>query len=175
MHDKEMNKGRSTGIFGKSQKSENAYFGKYILITLITSCVVILFSSAITKVRQERFRMLETKKRLEEQVALLREKNTKLENDHTYLKDNPLRIEKEAREELGYLAPGEVVYEKYHFAINSPAKAKPETVITENRWKRFLFDGPFPWQFPTLIILVASAYYLISYHYEYKKLHKSKC
>ena len=44
---------------------KNKFFGKFVLMVFVTSCVVILFSSIITKVRQERFRMLESKTMLE--------------------------------------------------------------------------------------------------------------
>ena len=42
----------------------NPYFSKFVLLVFITSCVVILFSWTISKTRQERIRMLETKKLL---------------------------------------------------------------------------------------------------------------
>lgn len=152
-----------------------SYWGKFVLMVSITSCVVILFSSIISKTRQERIQILETKKVLEKQAARLEAENAQLENEYSALKNDPVRIEKEARELLGYIGTDEVFYEKYNFRIRSTSKKEPVKIVSQNKWKTFLFDGPFPWQFPALIILIAAAYYLISYHYEYRKLRQSNC
>lgn len=153
----------------------NKYFGKFVLMVFITSCVVILFSSIISKTRQERISMLETKKSLENHASRLEAENFKLGNEYSALKNDPVRIEKEARELLGYTGTDEVFYKKYNFRIKSIAKKEPVKTVSQNRWKIFLFDGLFPWQFPATIILVATAYYLISYHHEYRKLRQSNC
>ena len=154
---------------------KNKYFGKYVLIVFVTSCVVILFSSIITKVRQERFRMQESKTMLEKQAARLEGENSILDREYSALKSDPVRIEQEARNQFGYISPDEVTYSKYNFHIKSATKKEPAKVVSQNRWKAFLFECPFPWQFPALIVLIASAYYLISYHCEYRKLHQSNC
>lgn len=151
------------------------YFGKFVLIVFITSCVVILFSSLISKTRHERIRMLETKKILEKHASRLEAENFRLENEYSALKNDPVRIEKEARELLGYTGTDEVFYKKYNFHIKSITKKEPVKIVSQNRWKIFLFDGLFPWQFPATILLIATAYYLISYHHEYRKLHQSNC
>ncbi len=154
---------------------KNRFFGKFVLMVFVTSCVVMLFSSIITKVRQERFRMLEDKNALEQQTSQLETENARLALDHSALKSDPVRIEQEARNQFGYIAPDEVTYSKHNFHIKSVAKKEPVKVVSQNRWKAFVFDGQFPWQLPALIILIASAYYLISYHCEHRKLHKSGC
>ena len=153
----------------------NEYFGKFVLMVFITSCVVILFSSIITKVSQDRFRLLENKTALEKQAAQLEAENSILDREYSALQSDPVRIEQEARNQFGYIAPDEVTYSKYNFHIKSTTKKEPAKVVSQNRWKAFLFECPFPWQFPALIVLVASAYYLISYHCEYRKLHQSNC
>lgn len=160
---------------GGKLPGSDSYWGKFILMVFVTSCVVILFSSIISKTRQERFRMLETKKALEKHVAQIEAVNSGLEREYSALKSDPVRIEKEAREILGYTGVDEVFYEKYRFRIRSTVKKEPVKVASQNRWITFLMDGPFPWQFPALIVLIASAYYLISYQYEYRKLHQSNC
>ena len=153
----------------------NEYFGKCVLMVFITSCVVILFSSIITKVSQDRFRLLENKTALEKQAAQLEAENSILDREYSALQSDPVRIEQEARNQLGYIAPDEVSYPRYSFHIKSTAKKEPAKAASRNRWKAFLFEGPFPWQFPALIVLIATAYYLISYHCEYRKLHQSNC
>ncbi len=157
------------------EPDEKEYFGKFVLMVFVTSCVVILFSSIISNARQERFSMLEAKKVLEKQASRLEAENLRLEGEYSALKNDPVRIEKEARELLGYAGVDEVFYQKYNFRIKSITKKEPATVVSRNKWKTFLFDGPFPWQFPALIILVATAFYLVSYHYEYRKLRQSNC
>lgn len=154
---------------------EYNYFGKLILMIFATSCVVIVFSWIITKTRHDRLRMLNTKNILEKQVAALENENFVLEREQSTLKDDPIRIEKEAREQLGYIEPEEIIYERYNYRVKSTVRKEPATVAHQNHWKTFVFDGPFPWQVPALIILFASAYYVISYHYEYKKLHRPHC
>lgn len=153
----------------------NPYFRKFVLIMFITSSVVIFFSWTISKTRQERVRMLEVKKALEKQATRLEAENIRLENEYSALKKDPVRIEKEARELLGYTGADEVIYEKYRFRIKSTAQKEPTITASRNRWKVFLFDGAFPWQFPAFVILIAVSYYLLSYHYEYRKLRKSNC
>ncbi len=154
---------------------ENDYFGKFILMMFLTACVVILFSSMISSTRQEKFRMAGTKVLLEKQTARLQAETNRLEDEFTALKGDTGRVEKEARERFGYLGADEIIYPLYNFSVKNMAKREPVTLSFKNRWKAFLFDGPFPWQFPALIILISSAYYLISYHYEYRKLHQSGC
>lgn len=172
-----LNSPKAQGSQGGNEgySGRNKYFSKFVFMVFITSCVVILFSSLITKTRQERIRMLETKKILERHASRLEAENLRLENEYSALKSDPVRIEKGARELLGYTGVDEIFYEKYNFRIKSIAKKKPVMPVSQNRWKVFLFDGLFPWQFPATIILVATAYYLISYYYEHRKLHQSNC
>ena len=169
---------QTDGVAGSANNGfpgRNKYFGKLVFMVFITSCVVILFSSVITKVRQDRLRMLESKTMLEKQVAQLAAENSILDREYSALKSDPVRIEQEARNRFGYIAPDEVTYSKYNFHIKSTTKKEPSKAVSQSRWKAFLFEGAFPWQFPALIVLFASAYYLISYHCEYRKLHQSNC
>lgn len=161
------------GSCGKADGGD--YFGKFILMVFLTACVVILFSSMISRTRQEKFRMAGTKTLLEKQTARLQAETVRLECEFTALKGDAGRIEKEARERFGYLGTDEIVYPRYNFYVKNIAKREPVKTSSRNRWKAFLFDGPFPWQFPALIILISSAYYLISYHYEYRKLRQPGC
>lgn len=156
-------------------RDKNSYFNKFVILVFITSGVIIFFSWTISKIRQDRVRMLEVKKVLEKQATRLEAENLRLENEYSALKKDPVRIEKEAREVLGYTGSDEIIYNKYHFRIKSTTPNEPEKIPARNRWKAFLFDGAFPWQFPAFVILIAVAYYVISYHYEYRKLCKSDC
>ena len=104
---------------------KNKFFGKFVLMVFVTSCVVILFSSIITKVRQERFHMQESKTMLEKQAAHLEAENSILDREYSALKSDPVRIEQEARNQFGYIAPDEITYSKYNFHIKSTRKKEP--------------------------------------------------
>jgi len=158
---------------GKAGSSD--YFGKFILMVFITACVVILFSSMISRTRQEKFRMAGTKKLLERETARLQAETGRLEGEFTALKGDSVRIEKEARKRFGYVGSEEITYPRYNFYVKNVIKREPVKASFQNRWKAFLFEGPFPWQFPALIILFSSAYYLISYHYEHRKIRQPGC
>ena len=103
---------------------KNKFFGKFVLMVFVTSCVVILFSSIITKVRQERFRMQESKTMLEKQAAQLEAENSILDREYSALKSDPVRIEQEARNQFGYISPDEVTYSKYNFHIKKHYKER---------------------------------------------------
>lgn len=147
------------------------YLGKFILLVCITSCVAILFSSLINKSRQDRFHMIEIKNALEKQFEQLQSENIILEKEYSGLKQDPIRIEKEARDNFDFIAPGEILYPRYNFNLASVTKKEAGRTAPKNRWKALFFDGTIPWQFPALIILFSMSYYLISFHYEYRKLH----
>ncbi len=147
------------------------YLGKFMLLVCITSCVAMLFSSLINKSRQDRFHMMKTKNALEKQCEQLQSENLILEKEYAGLKQDPVRIEKEALDNFDFIAPGEILYPRYNFTMRSIAKKEVLREAPQNRLKAFFIDGPFPWQFPALIILFSMAYYLISFHYEYRKLH----
>ncbi|MDR4509833.1 MAG: septum formation initiator family protein [Candidatus Brocadiaceae bacterium] len=151
------------------------YFSKLVLLVLITSSVVILFSSLISKSRQERLRLEEAEKTLEKQYARLRTENKQLNLEYPALLTDPVRIEQEAREKLGYTGPDEIVYPKYSFRVKNSQKNMQEKSVPQNTWIQFVFEEAFPWQIPALIILISTAYFLISYHYEYRKLRKPDC
>lgn len=171
--DQDNSKQKAPRSSSKTISRKDRYFGKFVLLILITSCIVILFSWIISKTRQDRVHMLEVKKKLEKQAKQLEAENTGLEREYAALREDPVRVEKEARELLGYTKPDEIFYERYNFRIKRIVKNESVTEEPRNRWKAFLFDGPFPWQFPALIILISAAYYLITCHYEYRKLHRS--
>lgn len=163
------------GIKNSSPLKEKKYFGKFVLMVFVTSCVVILFSAIISKTRQERISMLESRKILEKQSARLEAENSRLAHEYDALKNDPVRIEKEARNRFGYMGTEEVAYPRYDFRIKSATPKETADATPQNHWKSFLFDGAFPWQLPALIILISSAYYLVSYHYEYRKLRQPGC
>lgn len=76
---------------------------------------------------------IELKQSLAEQVNRLSEENQKLSAQIEYLKNDNFYIEKKAREELGLMREGEVVYVLVGY---QPVKPKQETPHSQqtNRW-----------------------------------------
>ncbi len=60
---------------------------------------------------------------LDQQIQDLQTENTKLSQDVKELKNDPKAIEKEAREQLRYARPGEVVYVMPEAKADHPANA----------------------------------------------------
>ena len=81
---------QADGVAGECEQwisRRNKYFCKFVLMVFVTSCVVILFSSVISKVRQDRFRMLESKTMLEKQAAQLEAENSILDREYSAFKE----------------------------------------------------------------------------------------
>jgi len=57
------------------------------------------------------FKMRQTQHQLQEEIQQLSEENKKIEGDIHALRSDPARIEQVARERLGLVRPGEVVYQ----------------------------------------------------------------
>ncbi len=96
----------------------------------------------------------------------LRKKNESLKKENKALVDDPVQIEREARDNYGYTREGEVTYKKYKFNISEPESDKAEKQTKSGGLESFLFDGPFPWQVPLGLILIATLFLLLSYKYE---------
>ena len=82
------------------------------------------------------------------------------------IKSDPVQIERVARENYGYMRPGEIAYKKHVFQISEPNKQSNKEPGFLSKLDSFLFDGPFPWQVPLGLIAIASLFLLISYKYE---------
>ncbi len=103
---------------------------------------------------------------LAEKVAYFKKKNYELEKENDGLINDPIQVEREARESLGYIKPGETTYRKYKFSISEPENEGPRQSSILSRIDSFLFEGPFPWQVPLGIIAIAMIFLLVSYRYE---------
>ncbi len=92
--------------------------------------------------------------------------NESLKIENKALVDDPIQIEREARDNYGYTREGEVTYKKYKFNISEPESDKAEKPTESGGLESFLFDGPFPWQVPLGLVLIATLFLLLSYRYE---------
>ena len=139
---------------------------RFIITFCIVVAIVIVFSVIITNKRDDRRSLEMRQENLAEKVAYFKKKNSKLEKENDGLINDPIQVEREARESLGYIKPGEATYRKYKFSISGPENEGPGQSSILSRIDSFLFEGPFPWQVPLGIITIATIFLLISYRYE---------
>ncbi len=139
---------------------------RFLFTFCIVVTIVIMFSATVTKKREER-RTLEAKqKTLAEKVAYFKKKNPELKKENKALINDPIQIEREARDNFGYIKPGEITYKKYRFSISEPENEETRQSGVLSKMDSYLFEGPFPWQIPLGIISIAAIFLLISYRYE---------
>jgi cell division protein FtsB len=82
----------------------------FLIPLLSTLAIVVAFSLAITSRHTEWKMVLSKKEALEKELAQLRQRNLELHKLRDCLLYDPVQIEKEAREQLGYGLPEEVIY-----------------------------------------------------------------
>ena len=139
---------------------------RFLFTFSIVASIIIIFSVIVTQKRGER-RAFEVKQmEIAEKVDSLSKTNEKLRKENKALVDDPIQIEREARDNYGYTREGEVTYKKYKFNISEPESNKAEKPTGSGGLESFLFDGPFPWQVPLGLVLIATLFLLLSYKYE---------
>ena len=139
---------------------------RFLFTFAIVASIIIIFSVIVTQKREER-RAFEAKQmELAEKVDSLSKINEKLKKENKALVDDPIQIEREARDNYGYTREGEVTYKKYKFNISEPESDKADKPAESGGLESFLFDGPFPWQVPLGLVLIATLFLLFSYKYE---------
>lgn len=92
-------------------------FISFIVPLALTMAIIVSFSIVIAKKRSEMKTALAKKEVLEKELALLREKNMELHKLRDALVYDPVQVEKEAREQLGYGKPKEKLYKAYNFRV----------------------------------------------------------
>jgi len=139
---------------------------RFLFTFSIVASIIIIFSVIVTQKRGER-RAFEVKQmELAEKVDSLSKTNEKLRKENKALVDDQIQIEREARDNYGYTREGEITYKKYKFNISEPESNKAEKPTGSGGLESFLFDGPFPWQVPLGLVLIATLFLLLSYKYE---------
>ena len=139
---------------------------RFLFTFSIVASIIIIFSVIVTQKREERRAFEANQKELTEKVVSLRKMNESLKKENKALVDDPIQIEREARDNYGYTREGEVTYKKYKFNISEPESNKAEKPTGSGGLESFLFDGPFPWQVPLGLVLIATLFLLLSYKYE---------
>ena len=139
---------------------------RFLFTFSIVTSIIIVFSVIVTQKREER-RALEAEQRvLAEKVDYFRKENERLKKESKALINDPIQIEREARDNYGYTKEGEVTYKKYKFNIEEPENGKTGRLNKSGGLEAFLFEGPFPWQVPLGMIVIATLFLLFSYKYE---------
>ena len=139
---------------------------RFLFTFSIVASIIIIFSVIVTQKREER-RALEAEQRvLAEKVDYFRKENERLKKESKALINDPIQIEREARDNYGYTKEGEVTYKKYKFNIAEPENDKAGRLTKSGGLEAFLFEGPFPWQVPLGMIVIATLFLLFSYKYE---------
>ena len=139
---------------------------RFLFTFSTVASIIIIFSVIVTQRREER-RALEAEQRmLAEKVDYLRKENERIKKESKALVNDPIQIEREARNNYGYIKEGEVIYRKYRFNIAEPENDKAEGQTEAGGLESFLFEGPFPWQVPLGLIAIATVFLLLSYKYE---------
>lgn len=98
----------------------NTSEGKFLplIITLCIGIALVAFLSyGILNRHKERCELLSRHERLERQLLSLKERNLWLKKEKDALASDPVRIEREARMQLGYTRPEEIPYKKHEFLI----------------------------------------------------------
>ncbi len=145
---------------------------RFLFTFSIITSIIIIFSFIVTQKREER-RILEVRqKELTRKVDYLGKETDRLKKENIALVNDPIQIEREARDNYGYTKPGETTYKKHKFNISKPESDKAGKSIETSGLESFLFEGHFPWQVPLGLIVIATAFLLISYKYERKSLHR---
>ena len=139
---------------------------RFLFTFSIATSIIIIFSVIVTQKREERRALEATQKVLTEKVNSLRVENERLKAENKALVDDPVQVEREARDNYGYTKEGEITYKKYKFNISEPENDKAERPTESGGLEAFLFEGPFPWQVPLGLIAIATLFLLFSYKYE---------
>ena len=140
---------------------------RFLFTFSIVTSIIIIFSVIVTQKREERRALEVEQMELAKKVDSLRKKNERLKKENKALINDPIQIEREARDNYGYTKDGEVTYKKYKFNISEPENDKAERSTEPGGLEAFLFEGPFPWQAPLGLIVIATVFLLFSYKYEH--------
>ncbi len=145
---------------------------RFLLTFSIVASIVIVFSFVVAQKREERRALEVRQKELTRKVDYLRGETERLKKENIALINDPVQIEREARDRYGYTRSGEKTYKKHKFDILEPDNVKTGKSIETGGLESFLFEGHFPWQVPLGLIVIATAFLLFSYKYERKSIHR---
>ena len=116
---------------------------RFLFTFSIATSIIIIFSVIVTQKREERRALEATQKLLTGKVDSLRVENERLKAENKALVNDPIQVEREARDNYGYTKEGETTYKKYRFNISEPGNDKIGEADASGGLEAFLFEGPF--------------------------------
>ncbi len=87
-----------------------------ILIGIGIALVAFLSYEVFNRYEEHRV-LLSRQEKLQQQLTRLEKRNSWLKKEKDALLSDPVRIEREARNQLGYTRPEEIPYKKYKFKV----------------------------------------------------------
>ena len=124
------------------------------VVTAVSAALCVPLSRRRADLYQVRLQQAE----LEVRLQALQEENEKLRAERDALLTSAAQIEKVAREEYGYRAPGENVSE-----IEAPMEpvAPSEPLPAPDAWERLLKNGEYPWAVPLLVFGASAVLFVV--------------
>ncbi len=157
----------SQGKMGKKRENGRHVISKLLILTGFTIAIVVFFTHLISEQQHDRSKTVAKERELDLEVQKLEKKNSDLNRKHNTLLTDTIQVERYAREELNYVAPGEKVYDVINYKIkpNESGNKTEELKINDSMW-----EGPIPWQMPALIILISFAVFSITFLLENRNI-----
>jgi len=110
-----------TGAQEESEARKNAR-RRWLAVIAILAIVIAVSSVVGKKSLVKVFRMNKTRNDLQQEIAQLKQDNENLAREIRAFADNPGRVEVIARDDLGLVKPGEIVYQ---FGPSRPSSTPP--------------------------------------------------
>jgi cell division protein FtsB len=139
----------------------------FLVPLLLTMGIIISFSIVIARRHEEWKKVMAKKEVLEKELAQLRKKNLELHKLRDSLLYDPVQIEKEAREQLGYSLPEEVVYKRQDVAVSTPETREdfPRSSKTGG-----ILEEVGLLSFFLAIIAITAGFFSLTYWYEHRRI-----
>ena len=125
---------------------------------IVVTAVACVLSNMIAQRRADLYELKLRHARLEAELAEALEVNEQLRAERRALLRSPEYVERVAREDYGYTAPGEVLAN-----VDVP-KAEENTVVIDlpdKFWDRLMGWGGFPWRIPVAVFLISFIIFMV--------------
>ncbi|MDO8137497.1 MAG: septum formation initiator family protein [Candidatus Brocadiales bacterium] len=153
----------------ETEKVEKKTFIFFLITLLVSLALVVSFTISVARKHSRMKEVLAKKEAIEQELAQLKEKNLELLRLRDALQYDPVQIEKEARESLGYGRPAEVPYKRYHFPVAEIEKKEKKKAHSSRGLLGLVRDMELFGVFVFIIIGVTGFFYG-TYWYERRRL-----
>lgn len=145
-------------------------FISFVVIFLLATAVVVSFSFIISRRHTEMREILAKKKLLEGELSLAQKKNMELHRLRDALLYDPVQIEKEAREQLGYKMPDEVIYKRYDFPVKEVGPEGEQKDGLSGKGIKGLINKLGVFGLLVVVIIGVAIFYYGTYWYECRRI-----